>query len=513
MNNNIEKFNIKNNTVIFFIYFLGIIHWYYFINFGYTEFSMYDWVYTYPLHDLLKISITTFEIPYHAKMYNLPIEQYSDVKFEARNGPWIIRWFAHGHPLVSPHFFLIAFFDLKTMITLNIIFHYSIGFLGIYFWINKFKLSIFSSFYLILLFNLNGFLISKMSIGHLGFCSAYFYIPLFLFLLNFFCEKNKDFTDGVKKVIYLALFIFLCKLNGNGQNIYQFLLVSSIYVFFFPNRWIYFIFFLVLSFLLLSFYVFPTLYYSDYINSIREIQWGYGTGPIILDNINNQFLKIFSHIVNIIYDIIKSLTIFVEASKDKHETNLYISLFGLIIIFISIILFLKDVISKKIILNYKIFISFLIVSILSVSHVKYEIIGILNIFVNIPIVDRLPSRLAIYPLAIIFLISANYYDKLFRFRNYFLSYTSKIITVLVLMVILILHSFKWFLFNHNNSEKNIEYDPTTFGASIIHMYDDIDYIELVNISYLISGSTLFLTLIILTVIFNLNKFNFFLKLS
>ena len=81
------------------------------------------------------------------------------------------------------------------------------------------------------------------------------------------------------------------------------------------------------------------------------------------------------------------------------------------------------------------------------------------------------------------------------------------------MVILILHSFKWFLFNHNNNKKNIEYDPTTFGASIINMYDDIDYIELVNFSYLISGTTLFLTLIILTVIFNIKKIKFFLKLS
>ena len=215
----------KNRSFyILILYFLGIIHWYFFINLGKPTFETFDWmIHTYPVHDLVKLAVNELTIPYHAAMYNLPIIENVNSIYESTNGPWIIRWFAHGLPIVSPHLFFLSFFNIPLMMTFNLLFHFSIGFLGVVLWIRKLKLSIAASIFLILIWNLNGYLVSRMSVGHLASSSAYFYIPLFfLFIYRFIETENLNWKENIKNILLFSLFIFFTKLNANGHSVYQF---------------------------------------------------------------------------------------------------------------------------------------------------------------------------------------------------------------------------------------------------------------------------------------------------
>ena len=122
----------------------------------------------------------------------------------------------------------------------------------------------------------------------------------------------------------------------------------------------------------MSFYIFPTFFFSNYIDVFREMQGGYGHGPFLIESLEWGFTKIIYHISNIIYHIWVSLTVpllnqNLFSPTDNWETNLYTSLLGFILITICMGIFFINIVSKKIKLNKKILISFCIISVLSVK--------------------------------------------------------------------------------------------------------------------------------------------------
>ena len=151
-----KKIKINKRSLTFFsLFVLGIFHWYLFMNLGQPTFKFFDWTFANQFHNVFKQSVQELKIPYHATMFNMP---NADNKIPVEK----IRWLAHGSQLASPHLILLSFFKVSTMMTLNIIFYFSIGFWGILLWIKKFNLSIPASIFLFIIWSFNGFIVSRI---------------------------------------------------------------------------------------------------------------------------------------------------------------------------------------------------------------------------------------------------------------------------------------------------------------------------------------------------------------
>ena len=127
----------------------------------------------------------------------------------------------------------------------------------------------------------------------------------------------------------------------------------------------------------------------------------------------------------------------------------------------------------------------------------------IKIFVNIPLVDRTPTRLAIYPLSLVFLISAANFESMFSYKHKKISIILKIILLSSLSYFLLIYSLDWFLTNHEPN-KNLIDSAMPFGASILNYPEDSNYINIVIISYLISIFSSILSLIFLIFLYKKN---------
>ena len=86
--------------------------------------------------------------------------------------------------------FLLSFFDVPTMVLIDILIFYSIGFWGIVLWIKIFNLSISASIFLFSIWSFNGFVTEHVGIGHFIGRAGYLYLPMFFWLLYKFIEKQ-----------------------------------------------------------------------------------------------------------------------------------------------------------------------------------------------------------------------------------------------------------------------------------------------------------------------------------
>ena len=495
---------INNHFLILsFVFIIGIIHWCLFINYGDSQFNYFSWKVTYPFFDVIKQSGEVFKIPYHVTYYDVPLAQYGDSIYQSKNGTYDIRFFANGFTLVSPHLFLLSFFDVPTIVLIQILIFYSIGFWGIVLWIKKFNLSIPASIFLFSIWSFNGFITEHMGIGHLISRAGYLYLPMFFWLLYKFIEKqNLQWENKIKNVILFSLFIFFTKLNGNGQVVSQFLLVGSIVILFYPKQWFWYASAVILSFLMMIFYIVPTAIFSAYGGfldpSARLIQGGYGFEYLEVTNLSWGFQKITNHILNILYHLWTALTVSNNASiAETWMWNIYISFYGsILLICCSTAFFIKHY--KNILtLNLRIFLSFCIVSMLSMSNIYIEISYFIMDLINFyPIVDRRPSRFIVYPLSLLFLVAACSFDYFFRIFPSVIRELIKYISIIVLLYFLFLHSYNWFVISvesHVNLEREMNDLRHVFKTTILNMPEDKYYIQIVNLSYVISCIIVFLS--------------------
>ena len=508
---NIKMIINKKFLVLFFLFIVGIVHWFLFINFGDPNFKYFDLRVDHQLYDTIKQAVKEFRIPYHVAMYDLPIVQYGDNIYESRNSAYEIRWFANKFPIVSPHLILLSYFDVPIMMTFNIIIHFSLGFLGILLWIKKLNLSISSSIFLILIWSFNGFVVAEIGVGHLHSRSAYLLIPIFFWLIYQFIQgSNLVWRENIKNVILFSLLIFFMKLNGNGQTVYQFLFVGFVIILFYPRRWFWYIGALVLSMLLMTFYIVPTLMFTDTMGGNRIMQYGYGTGPFDLVSMQWGLEKIFAYIFNIIYHLWVSLTVSFNASYDGQVIyNLYISLLGLILLCCSSITFLIQIYKKKMTFNLRIFFAFCIILILSFSNFSIEFHKLTFKYISAyPLIDRQPAYLAIYPLSLLFLIAALGFDNFFQIFPSKIIKSIKYVSLMMLLYFLLSHSYEWFIIStesHAHLVLEEMQDVRVYSkVNILNMPGDKNYINIVNMSYLFS---FLISIILLFVLFLIRKKN------
>ena len=481
---------------------IGSLHWIMFSKFGDITWKTYDWVGTYQWFDIIKQSLILGKIPYHAIAYDTKV--IGNNIFEGTNGGYDIRWFSGGYAFISPTIILLKYISVENFIALSFVFYYLIGLYGIKKWVIELKLSQEASFFLIIMLSFNGAIISKMGIGHLLYCNAYMIIPLYLYIIyRFTLIDNKNIQSCLKISILFSIFIFFTKLNANGQNVYQFLFIGLIVMLFQPKKLIWYGFSLIHSFFLMSFYIFPTFLYGNYGTVERTIFAGYGFGEDLyfsLEFSETIFKTFYYHFFNIINHIMYALIKPYNASYDASwEFSLYIGKFGLLFITLCLIsLYFKNkkYFFKK---NYKYILPALVVTVLSVSLLKREIFNsIENIFhITIPKVDRLPSRLIIYPFSLTIIIASLGFDSLFDSIKIKHAKKLKYISLIVISIILFYNSYFWSV---HQTEMNyiLPQDETRhlFKTTILNLSGDDAYKRTVNISYLVSLTLFSFTLYI-----------------
>jgi len=381
---------------------------------------------------------------------------------------------------------------------LNLIFFYSLGAWGILLWIKKLNLSVTASIFLFITWSFNGYVVSRMGVGHLGWCNAYLYVPLFFWLIYQFIEvSNSHWRNCLKITLLFSLFIFFTKLNSNGQNTYQFLLVGLIVMLFYHKQLFWYLLSVFISFILMSFFIIPTAIFSQYISHDRQIFGGYGfqSGiegiPLIDHNSASNFLeKGLYHGINILNHLWESLTVSnTAANEPSWEYGLYLGEFGFVIVLLSVAVLMFKNKKEFSIKKHRYLIPALIIALLSVSIFKRELINIFELItsITIPKVDRIPSRLMIYPFSLALIFAAIGFDGLFtkipeKLRSYV-----KCVVLLILFIILMQHSYGWSV---AQTESHYILPPDEvrhlFKTVILDIEGDDFYKKVVNISYLVS---------------------------
>ena len=123
---------------------------------------------------------------------------------------------------------------------------------------------------------------------------------------------------------------------------------------------------------------------------------------------------------------------------------------------------------------------------------------VVQYIVDYPLVDRVPSYLAIYPLSLVFLIAALGFDYFFQIFPSKIRELTKYISIIILLYFLLTHSYEWFVISTESYEPSYEFlGVRIFKTNILDMPGDEQYIRIVNISYLVSSITALISLSVL----------------
>ena len=180
-------------TAVFLLYLLGFFQWLYFFRFGSFIFYSFDWPKQYEYYLVLKHALNTHVIPYHISQL-----------IQGTN-----RFLAIPETNLFPSILLLPFLPIGKIILLHILVMYTLGFVGCFMIMRKFKLSFLPFAFLFFLYNFNGYIVAHLSVGH-SMWSGYFLLSIFFYLLFELKEKPKD----TFMVLKLSILLFLILLVG-----------------------------------------------------------------------------------------------------------------------------------------------------------------------------------------------------------------------------------------------------------------------------------------------------------
>ena len=248
------------------MYLISTIHWIVFSTWGEIGWVSFDWIGAYPTFETLKISLEKNLIPYHATAYSKLVDTTLSINEIEKNLPYGLRYFSNGFSFVSPHIIFLKFINTDTFIRLSFIIYNSLGFYGLYKFYNEFNLSKFSFVYIFILISFNGYVVSRMGIGHLLYCNAYMYISLYLWIIYKFIIDEKICKIEKQNTCFFRIIYFLFKIKFEWTKC---LSISSCFIYFMlflsqKNNLVYWI---SISFIFLCFYIIPTYLFGNYITN------------------------------------------------------------------------------------------------------------------------------------------------------------------------------------------------------------------------------------------------------
>lgn len=193
------------------LYLLGIFMWGKFLSWGQAPLDFFDWaLINLPRLDFVQDALRSGQLPLHMAD-TAALHDISD------------RFFTLPDVITTPQMLLLLFLPLNRFIFLDLLFHYSLGFLGLLWFRRKFDLSLLTFSILFLLFSFNGYILTHYGVGHLTW-SAYFLFPAFFALLIRFLEGEQ----GWRWVFQMAGLLFYMVLAGSQHHFVWLLLYLGV---------------------------------------------------------------------------------------------------------------------------------------------------------------------------------------------------------------------------------------------------------------------------------------------
>ncbi len=176
------------------LYFLGVWHWGYFLEWGKVPFDLHDWTQAGAYFSFLRQAALSGKLPLFIGSTLVTTDRYL------------------GRPdtMISPQAYLLRFLEPGQFTLVNILILYSIGFVGLILLKRRYHLSAFVFTVMFSLFNFNGNITAHIAVGHTVW-TGYYFLPFFVLLVLRATEDEK--TDWFW-VLLLALTLFLMTLQG-----------------------------------------------------------------------------------------------------------------------------------------------------------------------------------------------------------------------------------------------------------------------------------------------------------
>jgi hypothetical protein len=179
-----------------FLFVVGVFAWRYFLNNGYFQLNIHDWLEASKRYAFLRDAVITGQLPLHMPGTSA-LRTITD------------RFLAVADTTISPQVFLLRYLDIGHFVVVNVIGLYSLGFVGLLLLRKRFSLSPATFTLVYLLFNFNGHISDHLAVGHVHW-AGYFLIPFFAVLIF----KLLDGQVGWRWVLYMSALLFIIFLQG-----------------------------------------------------------------------------------------------------------------------------------------------------------------------------------------------------------------------------------------------------------------------------------------------------------
>lgn len=177
------------------IYLIGLGFWGVAFDWRQTSLNYHDWAtVNLPRFEIIKEALTDGELPLHvsdtAALHNL-----TD------------RFLALPDVVTTPQMIVLLRVDSDTFALLDVLIHYSLATVGLFYIRKRFNLSLFVYAILFFLFNFNGYIVAHYSVGHATW-AGYFLFPIFFLLVMEFVQGEVGWR-WVAKIAFLSFYAIL----------------------------------------------------------------------------------------------------------------------------------------------------------------------------------------------------------------------------------------------------------------------------------------------------------------
>ncbi len=412
------------------------------------KFLTSDWSNEHNVLNVIQYALKNKTMPYHSE-------------YGVGNGPKENRFLGNPMISISPQLLILNFFDTQTSFFINLIFMYSIGFIGCILFRKEFKLNNTAFVFLFCIFNFNGYFVQKIT-AYGPHLLGYYIIPFFLYFIFKTYKLKKNRTLFVKAGMLIGVTNSLILLQGSIHLYTCCVTFLCLWAIFNLRLYLVSFFAFTTNFALSSIKIFPAFFAYGNIENHRY--WEAGG---------------YSNLSTFFESLVATKNIFDHPVAGYHELSLYVSFFGLmLLIYFAFIYPLTNDQNN----NYNFFKKFglpiLIMIFISFRHFKHLIIPQWIPLLNS---ESVTTRYMIIPLLVILFISVIYFQKFIK--TSFKSLKIKVVVYfsMTLMIIslfnhsrlwrmhLIENKFLWYekliSLNYNNLEKpliNNNYNDTFY---------------------------------------------------
>lgn len=224
-----QKFRWLSFIWIGLLYAAGIYFWGSFLNLTGTPLDFEDWgIINSPRLDFFSDALRTGNLPLHM-MYE---------KIEGQTTPLhgVDRFLSIPDVITTPQTLLLSFLSVNQFVFVELLVHYTIGFLGLLWFRRKYGISLLAYGILFFLFSFNGYVQAHYGIGHITW-SGYFLFPFFIALVIQVAEGRGNWAWVGK----FSLLLFYMVLAGSQHHFTWLLIFLGVLalVCFDQARWIF----------------------------------------------------------------------------------------------------------------------------------------------------------------------------------------------------------------------------------------------------------------------------------